>query len=127
MPEASPQVESGPALGVHPTVTPADEITPEIFAHLVHLAELELDSEEAEYLRRQLNGQLRVIREMASIDVDADTSITSHGVPYPPEAQPALREDRSRPSATADDILEQAPEVEQRFIVVPDIPHMDLS
>jgi aspartyl/glutamyl-tRNA(Asn/Gln) amidotransferase C subunit len=105
----------------------ADEITPEIFAHLVHLAELELGPDEAEYLRAQLNGQLRAIREMASIEVDPAIPITSHGVPYPPEAQPALRDDAVQPSTEADAILRQAPETDSRYIVVPDIPHTDLE
>jgi aspartyl-tRNA(Asn)/glutamyl-tRNA(Gln) amidotransferase subunit C len=108
-------------------MTPADEITPEIFAHLVHLAELELDPGEAEYLRRQLNGQLRAIHEMAAIDVDPATPITSHGVPYPAEARPALREDIVQPCAEADAILAEAPEREERYVVVPDIPHADLG
>jgi aspartyl/glutamyl-tRNA(Asn/Gln) amidotransferase C subunit len=108
-------------------MTPADEITPEIFAHLVHLAELELSPDEAEYLRRQLNSQLQAVHEMASIQVDPETPITSHGVPYPPQARPALREDTIEPSALADDILSQAPETESRYIVVPDIPHTDLE
>jgi aspartyl-tRNA(Asn)/glutamyl-tRNA(Gln) amidotransferase subunit C len=108
-------------------MNPADEITPEIFAHLVRLAELELAPEEAEYLRRQLNGQLRAIHEMAAIEVDPATPITSHGVPYPPEARPALREDAVLASGAADAILAQAPETESRYIVVPDIPHTDLG
>jgi aspartyl/glutamyl-tRNA(Asn/Gln) amidotransferase C subunit len=108
-------------------VSPTDEITPAIFAHLVHLAELELGPDEAEYLRSQLNGQLRAIQEMAAIAVDPQTPIISHGVPYPAEARPALREDAARPSTSADEILGQAPETEARYIVVPDIPHTDLA
>ena len=104
-----------------------DEITPEIFGHLVHLAELELDPEESEYLRRQLNGQLRAIREMTAIEVDPSTPITSHGVPYPPSARPSLREDIVIPCDNADDILGQAPETDSRYFVVPDIPHTDLG
>lgn len=106
---------------------PSEEITPEIFAHLVHLAELELEPEEGEYLRRQLNGQLRAIHELAEIELDPATPITSHGVPYSPEARPALREDIVQPCAEADAILAEAPEREERYIVVPDIPHADLG
>jgi len=108
-------------------MNPDDEITPEIFAHLVHLAELELGPDEAEYLRRQLNSQLRAIHEMASIQVDSETPITSHGVPYPPQARPPLREDETRSDDEADAILGQTPETESRYIVVPDIPHTDLT
>ena len=35
-----------------------EEITRELFDKLVDLAALELDEEEAEYIRRQLNDQL---------------------------------------------------------------------
>jgi len=108
-------------------MTAQEEITPEIFAHLVRLAELELDPQEADYLRLQLNGQLRAIREMAAIEVDPATPITSHGVPYPPAARPPLRDDIVIPCGDADAILGQAPEVDSRYVVVPDIPSMDLG
>jgi aspartyl/glutamyl-tRNA(Asn/Gln) amidotransferase C subunit len=106
---------------------PAEEITPEVFAHLVHLAELELEPREADYLRQQMNGQLRAIHELAEIEVDPATPITSHGVPYPPEARPTLREDVARVSPEAEAILAQAPETHERYIVVPDIPHTELE
>ncbi len=102
-------------------------ITPEIFQHLVSLAALELDEEEAEYLRRELNQQLQAIRDLESIELPTELSITSHGVPYSPEIRPELRQDHAEPSDKADAILEQAPEVEERFIVVPDIPHTELE
>ena len=104
-----------------------DPITPEIFQHLVALAALELDAEEAEYLRRQLNGQLRAIAELESIDLDGQAPVTSHGVPYGPSIRPPLRGDDVRPAAEADAILAQAPETEERYIVVPDIPHTELE
>ena len=104
-----------------------DAVTPEIFRHLVDLAALELDEGEAEYLRRQLNGQLKAIAELESIELDPQTSVTSHGVPYPAGIRPPLRADEIRPAHEADDILAQAPETEERYIVVPDIPHTDLE
>ncbi len=111
------------------TQTPQSEppITPEIFQHLVSLAALELDAEESEYLRRELNLQLQAIRDLESIELPTDLPITSHGVPYSSETRPELRQDHAEPSDKADDILEQAPEVEERFIVVPDIPHTELE
>jgi aspartyl-tRNA(Asn)/glutamyl-tRNA(Gln) amidotransferase subunit C len=107
---------------------PAEErITPEIFDHLVELAALELSADEAEYLRRELNGQLNAIHELENIDVDESLPITSHGVPYTGGLAPGLREDLATPGALADDILEQAPEIEGRYVVVPDIPHKELE
>jgi aspartyl-tRNA(Asn)/glutamyl-tRNA(Gln) amidotransferase subunit C len=104
-----------------------EEITGEIFGHLVDLAALEMDEEEAEYLRRELNNQLDAIRELEAIEVDPTTPITSHGVPYTAALSSALREDQALHCKEADDIVEQAPEVQDRFIVVPDIPAEELE
>ncbi len=105
----------------------SEAITSHIFNHLVELASLELSEEEAEYLRRELNGQMKAIRELEAIQIADDVPITSHGVTYTPEISAPLREDRSEPWPGADDILAGAPQVEGRYVVVPDIPHEDLS
>ncbi len=105
----------------------SDEITPELFAHLVELAALELTPEESEYLREQLNGQLKAIRELERIPVPDDVPLAAHGVPYPAAIRPPLRADEIRPSPSAEKILQQAPEVEEGYFVVPEIPHTDLD
>ena len=105
----------------------SDEIDGELFDHLANLAALELPTEESEYLRQQLNNQLKAIQELAAIPLDAATSITSHGVPYTAQNSAAPRADEWIPCLDADEILEQAPETDDRYIVVPDIPHTDLS
>ena len=105
----------------------SDEITPELFAHLVELAALELTPEESEYLRGQLNSQLKAIRELERISVPDDVPAAAHGVAFPPEISPALRADETRPSSEAEKILKQAPEAEEGYFVVPDIPHADLG
>lgn len=102
-------------------------VTPEMFAHLVQLAQFELDEGEAEYLRSELNGQMKAIRQLEAIEVDDEVPITSHGVPYAQDIRPEIRDDVPRPSESADDILEGAPETYDRYIVVPDIPHEELS
>jgi aspartyl-tRNA(Asn)/glutamyl-tRNA(Gln) amidotransferase subunit C len=104
-----------------------EEITEEIFNHLVELAALALENEEAEYLRAELNSQLQAIRELESIDIAEGMEITSHGVPYTETSRPALREDVIEPSHEADDILSQSAEVQDRYIVVPDIPTEELE
>ena len=104
-----------------------EEITPEVFNHLVDLAELALDEKEAEYLRRELNNQLSSIHELESIALDEDILPASHGVPYPPERKPALRGDDWRPSDAAEDITAQAPQFEDGYLIVPDIPHTTLE
>jgi aspartyl/glutamyl-tRNA(Asn/Gln) amidotransferase C subunit len=105
----------------------SESITPELFHHLVELAALELTPQEAEYLRQQLNFQLKSIHELASIPLDPATSFALHGVQYTREICPPLRADIWQPSPHVDDILNQAPETEERYIVVPDIPHQELD
>jgi aspartyl/glutamyl-tRNA(Asn/Gln) amidotransferase C subunit len=103
------------------------EISDEIFRHLVELAAFHLDDEEAEYLHRELNEQLKAIRELDAIEIDDDVLITSHGVPYSDAMRLPLRQDQIESSEMASDILEQAPQVDGRSIVVPDIPHEELT
>jgi aspartyl-tRNA(Asn)/glutamyl-tRNA(Gln) amidotransferase subunit C len=104
-----------------------DEFTVDIFDHLVLLAAFELEADEAAYLRDELNSQLKSIHELEAIEVDEETPITSHGVPYTDAISLPLREDEIEPCEEADDILEQAPEVDDRYIVSPDIPHEELE
>lgn len=104
-----------------------EAISPEIFRHLVDLAALELSESEAEYLRGQLNSQLKAVHELASIDAPQDTPITTHGVAYTTDTTPPPRADVVRHCEAADDILAQAPQLEGRYLVVPDIPHTDLA
>lgn len=104
-----------------------DTITQEIFDHLVQLAAFELSEQEGEYLRKELNAQLSAIRELEAIEVDPEVPITSHGVPYPPAIKPVLREDQIEECPEAEDILAGAPSTEDRYIIVPDIPHEELE
>ena len=104
-----------------------DEISKEVFNHLVQLAALELDPDESDYLRQQLNNQLKAIHQLERIDVDSSQKITSHGVPYPPEIRPPLRNDLPQTYGYPHSIINQAPEIDDGYIIVPDIPHTDLE
>lgn len=104
-----------------------DEITREIFKYLVDLAALEIGEQEGEYLRSELNSQLRAIQELEGIAIDDDIRITSHGVPYTDNIRAPLREDRIEPCEVADEILAQSADVFERYIVVPDIPTEELK
>jgi len=104
----------------------SDAITPDLFAHLVQLAALELSPEQAEYLRKQLNNQLNAIHELEAIPLDPDTKATSHGVPYTPDITPEIRSDEWFSCPNPEEILAQAPQTEDGYIVVPDIPHTEL-
>jgi aspartyl-tRNA(Asn)/glutamyl-tRNA(Gln) amidotransferase subunit C len=105
----------------------SDEITVEVFNHMVQLAALELNSEESEYLRQQLNNQLKAIHELEAIPLAEDVLPTSHGVPYTAQITPPIRSDEWAPYANPQEILAQAPETQDGYIVVPDIPHLDLE
>ena len=103
-----------------------DEITPELFVHLVELAALELTPAESEYLRKELNGQLKAIAELERIPVPDDVPPAAHGVAFTPDIRPVLRADETRPSSDAEKILKQAPEADEGYFVVPEIPRTDL-
>ena len=104
-----------------------DTIDPELFTRLVHLAALELTPKEAEYLRGQLNNQLKAIQQLEAIPLEGDTPLTSHGIPYTRVMSPAARVDEWKPYPDPGDILAQAPESEEGYIVVPEIPHQELE
>jgi len=105
----------------------SDSIDRETFNHLVGLAALELDEKQAEYLLRELNSQLKAIRELAAIPLDDSVPANLHGVPFPPEESPSLREDVWQPYPNPAEIIAQAPETRDGYIVVPDIPHTTLE
>jgi aspartyl-tRNA(Asn)/glutamyl-tRNA(Gln) amidotransferase subunit C len=104
-----------------------DPIAPELFNHLVQLAALELAADEAEYLRGQLNNQLKAIHELELIPVDPGTPIAAHGVPYTASNSQPARPDHWQPYPNPLEILEQAPEIDERYIIVPEIPHTELD
>jgi aspartyl/glutamyl-tRNA(Asn/Gln) amidotransferase C subunit len=104
-----------------------DSISRSMFDHLVDLAALELTPAEADYLLQQMNNQLKSIAELIAIPLDEDTPIASHGVPYRAEMSAPLRLDVIHPCQNVDEILAQAPQVQERYIIVPDIPHATLE
>jgi len=103
-----------------------EPILPDLFNHLVQLAALELSPEEAEYLRRELNNQLKAIHELEAIPLGAETPAASHGVSYIADTSPPIRQDEWHPFPHPDEILDQAPETDEGYIIVPDIPHIEL-
>ena len=71
---------------------------------------------------RELNNQLVSIRELAAIPLDDDVEPAARGVAYTADSTPDIRADVATGSKDADAILAQAPQVEERYIVVPEIP-----
>jgi aspartyl/glutamyl-tRNA(Asn/Gln) amidotransferase C subunit len=104
-----------------------EKISPEDFKRLAELASLELPEEEAEYLRKELNNQMISVEVLDSIPIDVDTGAAAHGIPYTEYNSQIPREDVSRPVPNRDEILKGAPELEDGYIVVPDISHEELD
>jgi aspartyl-tRNA(Asn)/glutamyl-tRNA(Gln) amidotransferase subunit C len=105
----------------------SDSISLDTFNHLVDLAALELDEAEARYLLTEMNNQLKAIHELEKIPLDEKTPPARHGVPFPAEISLPLREDKVETFPYVDDILGQVPTAEDRYIIVPDIPHTELE
>jgi len=103
-----------------------EKISPELFKHLVHLAALELRPGEADYLRDQLNKQLKAIEELEAIPVDPKTPLAAHGVPYTAENRQKFRGDVWLATPNPEAILAQAPETEDGYIIVPETPHTEI-
>lgn len=105
----------------------ADIISPELFDKLVELAALELDSVEAEYLRGQLNNQLKAVAELERIPVPDDIPPAAHGITFGRGLRPVWRVDEPTREVDPAAILAQAPEADDGYFVVPDIPHTALN
>ena len=104
-----------------------ERISKETFEHLVDLAALELDPQEAEYIHRQLNLQLQAIHELEAIPLDDSLEVTAHGVPYTLANSQPPRADVWQAYPHPEEILAQAPQVEDGYIIVPDIPTTQIN
>jgi aspartyl-tRNA(Asn)/glutamyl-tRNA(Gln) amidotransferase subunit C len=103
-----------------------EAISPQLFDHLVKLAALELNPAEADYLRQQLNNQLKSIDELLAIPIDTQIPAAAHGITYTPEFSQPPRADLWRKDPNTEEILRQAPDLEDGYIVVPEIPHTEI-
>jgi len=104
-----------------------DEIRPEVFEHLVDLAAFAFDPKEAEYLRGELNSQLRAIHQLETVHLDDTVLPASHGVPYTDQSSPPLREDKWVRCDNPEEILAQAPQMDDGYFIVPDKPPTKLD
>ena len=93
----------------------AARISRDDVAHVADLARLRLDDDELDLFTEQLAAVLEHAEDVEALDV-GDVPPTSH--PYP--LQNVLRPDEVQPSLDRDEVLAQAPEVEDdRFKVPP--------
>jgi aspartyl-tRNA(Asn)/glutamyl-tRNA(Gln) amidotransferase subunit C len=80
------------------------------------LAQLELNEVEAEALSKAVDEMLVYFSRMREIEVD-DLEPTTHAL----LTQNRLRPDQVEESSLADRLVENAPETEDRFIVIPNV------
>lgn len=99
-----------------------EAITPEIFEKLVGLASLEVSAEEGEYLRKELNNQLSSVAELEAIPLNENAEVSSHGVEYLAENTPKMRTDLLASNKNPERIIDKAPESEDGYFIVPNIP-----
>jgi aspartyl-tRNA(Asn)/glutamyl-tRNA(Gln) amidotransferase subunit C len=102
-------------------------IDPDTFSHLVELASFEFEPDQADYLRDQLNNQLKTIQELEAVPIDENITVEIHGVPFPQSFSQALRKDTSSKFADRDELIGQFPRFEDGYVIVPDIPHQELD
>ncbi len=81
------------------------------------LARLELEEDEAQKLGEEVSRMLTYFEKMAEVDVEG-LEPTTHAL----QKENRLREDRRRPNeAQPDELLECAPDLEDRFILIPNV------
>lgn len=82
--------------------------------HIAALARLDLDAEEIERYRRQLSAILEFAGRLQELDT-SDISPTSRVLP----PRSVLRLDEPRPGLSLEEVLQNAPRVEDRQFKVP--------
>jgi aspartyl-tRNA(Asn)/glutamyl-tRNA(Gln) amidotransferase subunit C len=95
---------------------PAETITRDDVAHVARLARLSLSDAELDRFTGQLADVLEHARDVEALDV---TGIAPMSHPYP--LQNVLRDDTAGPTLDRDEVLAQAPAVEDRRFRVPPI------
>jgi aspartyl-tRNA(Asn)/glutamyl-tRNA(Gln) amidotransferase subunit C len=94
----------------------SDAITRDDVAHVANLARLHLTDEELDRFTGQLGAVLAHAADVEALDVD-DVPPTAHPLPL----HNVFRPDEPRPSLDRDEVLAQAPAVEDRRFRVPAI------
>ena len=89
-------------------------------AHVARLARLDLNAEEMETYRSQLGDILEHAAQVQSLEGDPSTE-SEHPLGF----VNAYREDEVRPSLDREEVLQQAPEAEDGYFVVP--PAMEVE
>jgi aspartyl-tRNA(Asn)/glutamyl-tRNA(Gln) amidotransferase subunit C len=80
------------------------------------LAQIQLEESEVETLAQEVSQMVSYFEKMLEVSVDHLEPTTQHLL-----KQNRIRPDVVSPSNLADDILEQAPDLEDRFICIPNV------
>ncbi len=83
---------------------------------IAHLSRLKITAQEAQSLKRELNGILAWVEELNAIPTDSVEPLTSAGA-----ARLKMRADAVTDGGCADDILKNAPKTEDHFFLVPKV------
>ena len=94
----------------------ADRITRDDVAHVARLARLNVSDEELDMFTGQLAAVLEHAEDVASLDT-AGVAPTAHPLPL----RNVLRDDVPRPCLDRDEVLSQAPSVEDHRFRVPPV------
>ncbi len=97
------------------------------FETLAAAGGIELTAAEAEDLRREINRQMSVIRQLEAIPLDDDIRPVVHGNPYPEAVRCGLREDIICPFENISGIIGQAPTARDGYFISPDIEHRKIG
>ncbi len=92
------------------------EITREVVEYVAHLSRIELNSKELDKLSGQLTGILDFIDKLKQVDI-SNIEPTSHIL----SINNILREDTVAGSLDAREALENAPEKNEKFFIVPKV------
>lgn len=99
-----------------PSEPPDSRISLDEVRHVAELARLAMSDEELESCRGELASILGHIATIDAIDVDGVAPL-AHAI----DMSNRLSEDEPEPSLSIEDVLENAPAVEDRFIAVPKV------
>ena len=94
----------------------SEKLTTEQVRHVAHLARLKLPNEKIELFTRQLGAILEYVEQLNELDTDQVEPL-AHCLPV----SNVLREDELRESLTNDQALQNAPQRDGEFFVVPKV------
>ncbi len=91
-------------------------IDSKVVAQVAHLARLKVDPQDSDALSNRLNDILAMVDQLQQADVDGVAPLA-----HPLDVTQPLREDVVTDGEIADDVVKNAPMVEDHYFVVPKV------